>query len=408
MHVVHVNTHTHRGGAAKVALDLHLKMRELPDTRSTLLTNVDAGTVPDNYPIKVTRNTVAAVPALLRERLLGHQFLHYPDSARLRDLLPASADIYHLHNLHGWYFDLASVRMLAQEAPIAITLHDEWLFTGHCGYSNGCERWQIGCGHCPDLDIYPMIYADGTAFNLRRKKRLLSSDLPIHLCAPSQWLLDRLRQSYLGQFPSRLIYNGVDLKVYQPGNMIAARQALGLPADKPIILFNAGNITNPLKDFATLLAAVQVLQAQLDPTERPYLVALGGQIDAPIENLISPGHISDPQQMAQYCQAANLVVHTAQIDNCPLAVLEAQACGRPVAASGVGGIPELIVDGETGYLFPAGEVAAVVATLRQMLAIPDQLVQMGQAARARAARLFDLDQQVRQTLDWYGEILDGA
>ena len=49
--------------------------------------------------------------------------------------------------------------------PVALTLHDEWLLTGHCAYTLGCERWRIGCGRCPDLTIYPAIRRDSTAEN---------------------------------------------------------------------------------------------------------------------------------------------------------------------------------------------------------------------------------------------------
>jgi glycosyltransferase involved in cell wall biosynthesis len=407
VHVVYVNTHAHSGGAAKNARQLHLQVRQLAGWQSTFLTaKGNAELTPDHYRLPITRRTLRAIPAILRERYLGHQYLYYPDSYRLRDLLPAPPDLYHLHNLHGWYFDLGAIPKLTREAPIVITLHDEWLYTGHCAYTLDCDRWQAGCGHCPDLARYPMIQVDGTAYNWRRKRRLLTPDLPIYIITPSQWLFERAQSTYLGHYPMRRIALGIDLQCFQPGDSTGSRHALRLPQDRPIILFAAGSLNNPFKDFSTLVESFRLLLEKLPEESRPYLVALGGAVDLDLPNLITPGLIADEIQMVNYYQAATLVVHAARADNLPFSVIEAQACGVPVIASRVGGVPEIISHGETGLLVDAQNPTALAEGMEQLLSDEPRRLQMGIAARQRAEEHFDLRREVTQIVDWYHEILN--
>lgn len=107
-----------------------------------------------------------ADPQRAFDRWRGREDFSFPyDRPNLRP----TTDILHLHNLHGGYFDLRQLPRLSQTLPTFITLHDTWLLSGHCAYSNGCQRWQIGCGHCPDLTLYPATPRDATAQNWQRK-----------------------------------------------------------------------------------------------------------------------------------------------------------------------------------------------------------------------------------------------
>src|SRR6185295_7744800 len=104
-------------------------------------------------------------PARLRndlEERLGLENFDFPGTRNLLNLAPQRPDVVHAHNLHGGYFDLRALTEISRQVPVLLTLHDEWLLTGHCAYSLGCERWEHGCGSCPDLTIYPSIKRDAT------------------------------------------------------------------------------------------------------------------------------------------------------------------------------------------------------------------------------------------------------
>jgi glycosyltransferase involved in cell wall biosynthesis len=185
-----------------------------------------------------------------------------------------------------------------------------------------------------------------------------------------------------------------------------SRRVLNLPPDRPIILFAAGRPNDPFKDFPTLVESFRLLLQNLPEEVRPYLVALGGSVNLDLSNLITPGLMTSEAQMANYYQAASLVVHAARADNLPFSVIEAQACGVPVIASRVGGIPEIISHGETGLLVDPQNPAALAEGMVQLLSDEPRRLQMGIAARQRAERHFDLRQEVSSIATWYTEILD--
>jgi glycosyltransferase involved in cell wall biosynthesis len=91
----------------------------------------------------------------------------------------------------------------------------------------------------------------------------------------------------------------------------------------------------------------------------------------------------DQNLMPAVLDALDIMVSTAEAEACSRAVLEAMASGTPVVAADTGGNPELIADGETGLLFPAGDGQALVAALLRLIQEPDLRQRMGQAARAR-------------------------
>lgn len=129
-------------------------------------------------------------------------------------------DIIHLHNLCGYYIHLGVLFSYLRRCGKRIfwTHHDCWAFTGHSVYcdSAGCTRWQGGCHHCPMRREFPASYLDGSARNWQRKKALFTGIPGVQLIAPSQWLADQLKQSFLGQYPVTVIYNGINTAQFRP------------------------------------------------------------------------------------------------------------------------------------------------------------------------------------------------
>jgi len=351
----------------------------------------------------------AAEPRAAWERWRGLENFDFPASAQLLALPPQRPQLLHLHNLHGEYFDLRALPALSHELPTLITLHDEWLFTGHCAYTFGSERWKHGCQDCPDLEIYPPLKRNTTAQNWRRKRDILARSR-VYVAAPSRWLLDEVDESILrpAVIGKRLIPNGIALATFQPGNQVAARQALGLPLDADIVLFvGSSTRSNHFKDYATIEKAMALLAAQ--PRARELImVCLGEAAEHERRGAVTlwfAGFEKDSARVALYYQAADVYLHAARAEAFGCTIAEAMACQTPVIATAVGGIPELIRDGETGWLVPPGDATAIAARLPKLLADRAQLAATGERASSYARRHFDLERQVNEYLVWYQEIL---
>jgi glycosyltransferase involved in cell wall biosynthesis len=352
-----------------------------------------------------------AEPGRFADWFRGVEDFRFPATRKLLSLDPPP-DVVHLHNLHGGYFDLRVLPELSAAVPTFVTLHDAWMLSGHCAHSMACERWQTGCGQCPDLSLYPSVRRDATKYNWNRKRDVYARSR-LHVATPSRWLMDKVERSMLAPAvaDARVIPNGVDLGVFRPRDRSAARAALGINPDAAVLVFAANGVRrNPFKDYRTLREAFGRLAARTGGREL-VLLALGDDAepervgDAVIRFV---PFIADPAAVSRYFCAADVYVHAALVDTFPTTVLEALACGTPVVATAVGGIPEQLNDGQTGFLVPPGDAEALAAALARLLADPAMRNQLGEKAACDARERFDVNRQCEHYLAWYSEILSAS
>ncbi|MFQ5423346.1 MAG: glycosyltransferase [Phycisphaerae bacterium] len=364
-----------------------------------------------------------AAPTGWQESRRGVENFDYPGSEGLLDLAEHGPDIVHGHNLHGNYFDLRALPQLCRRVPVVLTLHDAWLLSGHCAHSMNCQRWQTGCGQCPDLSLYPAVRRDATAENWRRKRAILS-ECRLRVATPSRWLMDKVERSIVSPaiVEGRVIPNGVDRSVFHPADAGTVRSRLGVPADAFVALFTACGIRrNPWKDFATLRAAMERV-ASRNRNRKLLFIALGER--GPRERIGGAdvrfvSHVIKSAEVAAYYQAADVYIHAARADTFPNSVIEALACGTPVAATAVGGIPEQVrsisdvaeaaaqapsAGRPTGFLTPPGDAAAMAMAIERLLCDERLRLRLGANAAADAATRFGLRQQADTYLSWYRRI----
>jgi len=335
----------------------------------------------------------------------GHENFNYPETWRLLNLTNDQPNIVHCHNLHGEYFDLRALPWLSKQVPLILTLHDAWLLSGHCAHSFDCERWKIGCGFCPDLRIEPPVKRDATAYNWERKRAIYAQSR-FYVATPSKWLMSKVQQSILAPavISARVIPNGVDLTIFHPSNKARIRSQINIPQEAVVLLFAAYNARhNMWKDYQTLQAAITLLAGQLCGRKLLF-IALGD--DAPSEwvgqvELRFIPYQNDSTIVARYFQAADIYVHAARADTFPSTIMEAMACGTPVVATAVGGIPEQIIDGRTGFLTPAGDAQAMASRILELISDEARINKMCYEAGKDARYRFDLQSQVDAYLEWY-------
>ena len=292
------------------------------------------------------------------------------------------ADVLHLHNLHGGYFNPWSLSALSHARPIVWTLHDMTPITGHCAHAYDCRRWGSGCGECKRLNTYCELSSDVSA-DIWNWNRTIYNASFLHIVCPSEWLAEQVRESILQDHPIQVIPNGVPTHVYRPYDRDACRTECGLPIDQPIVgcAALAGAIQNRWKGGRDAIKIIEQVGCHylnigaISPTKHPQVMDCE--------------HVAGEARMAKVLSCLDALLYPTHADNCPLIILEAMACGVPVVGYATGGVPELVRSGIDGLLRPTGDVAGVAADLRELLAVPSLRAVLAGNARARAVAEYD-------------------
>lgn len=186
-----------------------------------------------------------------------------------------------------------------------------------------------------------------------RKKQLLSG-LDLTIITPSQWLADLVKQSFLKEYPVKMIHNGIDLSVFRP-TPSDFREKYHIPEDKFVLLgvaFGWGRGKG--------MDVFVELSRRLDPEK--YQIVLVGTDDAADknlpENILSIHRTQNQQELAEVYTAADLFVNPTREDNYPTVNMEAIACGTPVVTFDTGGSPESVDEG-TGVVVECDDVDAM-------------------------------------------------
>ncbi|MBR1578497.1 MAG: glycosyltransferase [Bacteroidales bacterium] len=303
---------------------------------------------------------------------------------RIKEIDP---DVVQIHNVHGYFLHYPLLLdFLAQRGkPVVWTVHDCWLFTGHCYHyaAAGCDRWQTHCHDCPQKHAFPASWLlDRSARNFEAKRRALTALPDFTLVTVSDWMRREVGKSFLQDVPCRVIHNGIDLHTFQPEPDADVRQRYGISTEH----------------YVLAVASIWLPQKGL-----PDLVRLAGMLPAD-EGLVLVGRISEEQKAefpagvtfiprtedantlaALYSGALALLNPTWQ-DNYPTVNLEAIACGTPVITYRTGGSVESITP-ETGFVVEQADVEGLVSAIRTIRTNGKE--HYGEACRAFALQHFD-------------------
>lgn len=250
-------------------------------------------------------------------------------------------DIIHLHNLHGYYINVELLFKFLKEykKPVIWTLHDCWAFTGHCAHFDLCKcyKWKTECHKCPQKKEYPAsILLDNSRKNYRNKKKAFQGVDNMVIVTPSKWLSDLVKESFLQEYETKVINNGIDLTLFKPTEG-EFREKHKLE-NKIIVLgvANAWGVRKGLVDFIEL-------RKQLD---RRYEIVLVG-VSEEDKNILPNGVLgitrtNSVKELAEIYTAADIFLNLTYEDNYPTVNLEAQACGTPVITYRTGGSVESV------------------------------------------------------------------
>ena len=161
--------------------------------------------------------------SILQTRLFGmHGFYNISSTKRLISWISEiKPDLIHLHNLHCHYMniDLLFRYIKANNIPVVWTLHDCWSFTGWCAHFDyaGCEKWKTHCHSCELKHSYPFTwFFDNSEELYDKKKNVFCGVDNLTIVTPSNWLASKVKDSFLKDYSTVVINNGIDLNVFKP------------------------------------------------------------------------------------------------------------------------------------------------------------------------------------------------
>ncbi len=352
MKILHIVGGKISKGAARGAYWTHLGLREI-GVDSFLY--VQSAEIQDDH-VKTVEKTkfsmfwqlimaevIDKLPFLFYKIKKGFSFssgLHGNKIRHLREY--KEADIIHLHWVNGGMISMREIKKIKK--PVVWTIRDMWAFTGGCHYAMDCERYTQKCGRCPALNSNRK--CDITRRLLRKKKKKFAGD--ITLVGISNWVVESLNKSAVFKnHKKHVIHNCIDLDEFKPIDKRNAREILGLPSDKKLILCGA-QYNSPWKGFDKFIQSLEYISL------KDHVVLFFGKFD---EKLISGkqfeyvnlGYIHDNTTLRLVYSAADVFVASSVQEAFGKTLIESMACGTPVVCFDATGPKDIVTHKYDGY-----------------------------------------------------------
>ena len=307
-------------------------------------------------------------------------------------------DVIHLHAVQE-FLGIREIALLSKLYSVVWTLHDCWAFTGKCLHTYNCGGWKTEeckkCNQFGGIDV-------GTLYRL--KKRWFKNS-NIIFTAPSKWLLEKAKSSFLSQERFFNIPNGINVEDFTVFDKQELRKKYGIQAEKKLLLFCAADVGNRFKGYRILKAAIDKL-----PRDEYVLLIMGKakQVGSSDFNCVvrKLGYIEDTREKNEIFSLADVMVIPSLQENFPCVVLESMASGTPVIGFDVGGIPEQL-SGNCGWIC-AGEKRGteLAETIRQAFGDPSDMAARGINAREKAVNNYCLKKIVGKYKKVYGKAIN--
>ncbi|TAN40750.1 MAG: glycosyltransferase [Nitrospirae bacterium] len=338
MKILTINTHSTRGGAARVAGTIHnfLMRRPLSEGISSEMVTGWGDNEPAAHRAAVFNGQASKYINAAWFRLHGSDggMLIRRAGTRLAKEVE-DADLVHIHNLHGYYVALDFLKLL-EDKPVVWTLHDFWIATGRCAFPIDCTGPLDQCARCPDRAKYPAAIRRSFRTQYMNKMALISRLKKLTITCPSHTFSGELARYGLDIAGLRVIYNGVDTAVFKPGNdreYDSIRADIRLPdTGRPVLAFAANQVADPRKGLYYLAQAMDRLE---DPVT---LIIIGEHKGArrllPVNTkhtVIFTGFLQDKLRVADLLKISDYFINPSIAETFGMINLESLSCGtRPI------------------------------------------------------------------------------
>lgn len=418
--IIHINKSIVTGGAAIAAYRLFVAQKKLGQFEYQFFSQQNEKGYSEEGIITAGNGYLWDKMGLVRLALEKFQFFFHEKNAGIRfqysmgstgihlaryNLLE-DADFYHLHWICQGFLSLKGLEFLFRKGkPVVWTLHDMWPFTGGCHYAGDCIRLDLGCGNCP---LSRTSGENDISHKQCKDKEIIYRNQKIVFVAPSRWMAQKARSSYLGKkMQIVVIPNALNTDVFAPLSMIEARKKIRLPEDGFCLLFGAANITEERKGFSLLLKAIEYLKNDFpELSDKIYLAVFGKsrqqyRFPFPVYYF---NYISNTEKLIALYNAANVFLLPSLEDNLPNTVMEALSCGTPVVAFRSGGVTDMVDHADTGYLVPTGNVREFAQRIASVLS-DEKYVIMKKKCREKVVENFSESAVVKKYDELYRQMM---
>ena len=308
-----------------------------------------------------------------------------------RHPLVKEADVIHLHWINQGFLSVSDIKkLIAIGKPIVWTMHDLWTAIGFYHYPNANEQnnRKNKCGSF--LSHY----------SSKRMRRIDYAKIMFVGC--SEWIVREAGRSELMKCARCYsIPNPIDTSAFRAFNKMAARKSLGLPEEKPLVLFAAAKLSDLRKGAIFFIECCKLLEEQ---SKLPYeILLMGASSDELIrsvpQQVHSIGYITDMEKMVRTYAAADVFITPSLEENLPNTIMEAMACGTPSVGFEIGGIPEMIDHKHNGYLAKYKDAEDLARGIEWVLAQDSESLKA--ACLEKVNRCYTEEVVARQYLELY-------
>ena len=276
-------------------------------------------------------------------------------------------DVIHIHNIHGYFLNYRILfdYLSKCDIPVVWTVHDCWLYTGHCYYYSyiQCNRWQTGCHDCPQRREFPAsLWHDRSEKNYEDKRKAFTS-MPkdrLIIVPVSEWIKSEMQQSFFCGYDFRVIHNGINTEVFRVYDSQETRKKYGL--ENKHVLLGVASIWSKEKGLDDFIQMAKLLHEDevivlvgIKPEEKKKLPA----------GIVGIARTENIRQLAALYATADAFINPTWQDNYPTVNMEAIACGTPVVTYRTGGSVEAVTE-ETGFVVEQGDVRGLLEAARRV------------------------------------------
>ena len=338
----------------------------------------------------------------IENKLSIHNILSITSDA-LRNLLEyKEADIIHFHMFHNTKLSIPSLKKIANEKKVVITLHDPWLLSGHCVHYYDCNEWKNGCNMCNHLETLFPLLKDNSSFLWQIKKEVINN-IDLDIVVTSNWMLKNVKESPIFSKTNKvhLIPIGIDTTKYvNNGNQLKIRKLYKINHDNIVLFLRA---QNEFKGTEYVLEALKLLKSKKSLTiitcdQKGLLDEVKGKYQ-----IIDLGIIEEEEIIAAM-NACDIFLMPSKAESFGMMAIEAMACSRPIIVFNNTALPSVTFAPKCGYLVNNRNSKDLMKAIKHLIDNPQERFDRGNLGRNICEKYYSYNKYINTMQQLYKKI----